>query len=205
MIRVAVILMLAAFPLAAQSVAPLCWTAKPLPDCRAWLVTDFGVEYGVLTTRMDGTEGNDFEARWVLTLGRMSNRSTETSRGYNLGLGFADGDPYIRGELRHRRWYSAKLASDASVGLARQKIRANPFGQLHWAHGLTAAGGMEFDWIALDGRGEVLYGRGRTATGLSLALRTTGKQGAAAFGVFAAGTIWIAVAILRGGGISGDR
>src|SRR5687768_1056882 len=66
----------------ASATRSLCWTAKPLPECRSWVVTEFALEYGAATTRLEASEGKDFEQRWGLTFGRMWNVSAGNARGF---------------------------------------------------------------------------------------------------------------------------
>jgi hypothetical protein len=183
----------------------LCWTARQLPECRSWVVTEFSVEYGVLSTRIESFDGQDFEQRWNLTLGRMTNVSQGSARGFTAAVGLADfadrGLPF-RAEFRQRWWNSPVIATEASAGFATQFIRGGlPYGGPERGYGVTARVGAEYDWLGIDTRADVLTADGRTATGISAGLRASSKKGAVAFTLFGAGIVGMIILITSAGGV----
>jgi hypothetical protein len=198
--RVAAGLLFAVAIAEAQSPPPttksLCWAPKQLPECRSWVVTDFSFEYGVISTRVEGWDP-DFQQRWSLTLGRMTNVSPRVARGFTGSVGLADygdrGLPF-RAEFRQRWWKSATLATEASAGLATQYIVSIEDGPVR-ANGITARLGVEYDWIGLDARSDILHAGDRTATGVSVGLKATSKQGTTAFAVFGAGILALIILV----------
>jgi hypothetical protein len=164
-----------------SSASPLCWTAKPLPDCGAWIVSEFGVEKGVVSSRRFGGD-MDFSHAFSITLGRMTNSAPTKARGFTgaiylgTGLGF-------RAEMRRRTWTSAVSATDWSVGLASQAMGA---GTSDFGLGLTGGAALNYRWLAMTGRADLMQWERGTAAGLSVGARIGEKAGTAGAGIFIA-------------------
>jgi hypothetical protein len=153
---------------------PLCWNSRPLPECRAWIVSEFSAEKGIFGTHGRRTE-MDFAHAIGITLGRMTNTSPVAARGITGTVYLAEQGPAFRAESRHRRWKSRSSALEWSAGLAAQPFTA---GANDWGIGLTGSGTAYYDWIGVSTRADLQYGDRRPTAGASVGLRVGGRVGA---------------------------
>lgn len=176
-----------------------CWMrARPAPQCRAFLVTEFGVEkpFVYTTWRASSPAGPsnlitaDFETRLMFTVGAMLNRGSTSAIGGTVTVDNRDPDGIVpaRLELRYRRWRSDS-GLDFGGGVARF-ARHGQFG----ASGLTAAAGLDYRYIGADARVDVLRADGRTRLGGFVGAKATSL---AAPLVVAAGLVFIVIAFSR--------
>jgi hypothetical protein len=171
--RVAFVLGLVAISSAAAQNGPRsiagCWLRPaPQPTCSGFIVTEASAEFA-LNRRV-----NESSPRFMLGVGYMHNLDTVSSIGgvvaWDVGRGWAKP---TRGELRYRRWLT-KTALDFSGGIThRGLIPPSGNGELGHAYGPTADVGLEWKYVALDARGEVLHGAGQTRADFYAGARTT--------------------------------
>ena len=147
-----------------------CWLRPaPAPTCSGFLVTEATAEFP-LKKRAD----NEFDSRFTLGVGYMHNLNTTGSVGgvvaWDVGRGWSKP---ARGELRYRHWLSP-VALDFGAGVAQQGVTAaDGSGAVGRAYGPTALVGVEWKYIALDARGELLRGEGKTISDVYLGARAT--------------------------------
>jgi hypothetical protein len=146
-----------------------CWLRPaPRPTCSSFLVTEASAEFS-----LDKRE-NQGDPRFVLGVGFMHNIDTASSVGavvaWDVGRGWARP---ARGELRYRRWLNS-TAVDFAGGIAQRGITASDgSGRELRAYGPTAMVGVEWKYIALDLRDDLLRGDKRTFNDVYLGARTT--------------------------------
>lgn len=149
--------------------AASCWLRPaPVPACSGFLVTEASAEF-----RLNRRE-NETNPRFMLGVGYMRGVDAGSSVGgivaWDVGRGWA---APARGELRYRRWLTT-TAVDLSAGVAhRGLIPPSGNGELGQAWGPTLGAGVEWKYVALDARGEVLHGAGQTRTDAFVGARTT--------------------------------
>jgi hypothetical protein len=148
-----------------------CWL-RPAPTCTSYLVTEAAVEVPVFTSRHNisaGTTENDFDTRFVLSVGFMKNIQG------NRGVGIIVGHDVNRSiyriptriEGRLRQWHGLS-AFDVSAGVSRKG-----FQDIGDVTGFTAAIGGEWRYIGADARFETYNAGGRTVTGGLIGARAT--------------------------------
>jgi hypothetical protein len=146
-----------------------CWFhPAPAPACPGFLITEASAEF-----RLNRRE-NETSPRFVLGVGFLKNVDSARSVGgvlaWDVGRGWAKP---TRGELRYRRWLTT-TAIDFSVGIThRGLIPPSGNGELGRAYGPTAGIGVEWKYVALDARGELLHGADQTRADIFLGGRTT--------------------------------
>ncbi len=90
------------------------WRGRPLPECRSFLITEFGAHY--LLNR----DAQPYRQRGLfltVDLGYMKNRNERSAIGGLVHLG-AGGDWVGFGPgVRYRRWLAQDIASDLTVGV----------------------------------------------------------------------------------------
>jgi len=149
--------------------AASCWLRPaPLPTCSSFIVTEATAEFAL------NSRENISNPRFILSAGFMKNVDSASSVGavvgWDVGRGWARP---ARGEVRYRRW-SNPLAFDFGLGAAQRGITASDgSGRELRAYGPTALAGVEWKYIALDARGELLRGDSRTFGDMYLGARTT--------------------------------
>lgn len=156
--------------LAAQSrSAASCWFRPgPMPACSGFLVTEASAEFR-LNRRI-----NETNPRFMLGVGYMRGVDPESSVGgivaWDVGRGWA---PPARAEARYRRWLTG-AAVDLSAGIAhRMLIPPSGNGELGRAWGPTVGAGLEWKYVAVDTRAELLHGAGQTRSDFYMGARTT--------------------------------
>ena len=165
-----VALLASGVPAAAQARSTAgCWLRPaPLPTCSSFIVTEAAAEFAL------NARENIANPRFILSAGFMTNVDSASSVGavigWDVGRGWARP---ARGELRYRRW-SNPVAFDFGVGAAQRGITASDgTGREVRAYGATALAGVEWKYIALDARGELLHGDARNFGDVYLGARTT--------------------------------
>lgn len=149
--------------------AASCWfRPAPAPSCSGFLVTEASAEF-----RLNHRE-NETNPRFMLGVGYMRGVDPASSVGgivaWDVGRGWA---APARGELRYRRWLTT-TAIDLSAGIThRGLIPPSGNGELGRAWGPTLGAGVEWKYVALDTRAEVLHGAGQTRADAFLGARTT--------------------------------
>jgi hypothetical protein len=184
----------------AGSAQSLCWTRRPLTECRSWVVSEIGLEMNVGLT--SGARVNsyytipDFPSRPAFTLGHMFNRGDDHAIGWTAGLAkdWRYGFVTTRLETRYRKWYSTSRAIDLSAGVARKAIHDSAQQRVH-AVGITSSAGVSNTYLGVDARVDLLRGDGRFARGGSLGIHT-GSQLALPAGV-AVLLVWAADRFLK--------
>ena len=159
------------------------------------MITEFGYDYGVLTTRHPFTR-RDYEHRLALTLGHMWNTSPGVAYGITGSAGGTDVGPVFRLEGRRRWWHSDVLGTDVSAGFVAQDIPM-PSVEVR-AYGATAAAAIEYRSVALTARGDMVSTSERTSLGMGLGVRAGAKSGAVTFAIYAAGVLTIVALIMSG-------
>jgi hypothetical protein len=150
--------------------APGCWLRPaPAPTCSGFLVTEATAEFP-----LEKRSENEFDSRFTLGVGYMHNLGTARSVGgvvaWDVGRGWARP---ARGEVRYRHWLSP-VALDLGAGIAQRGVTAaDGSGESRRAYGPTGLVSVEWRYIALDARGELLRGEGRTFSDVYLGARAT--------------------------------
>jgi hypothetical protein len=146
-----------------------CWLRPaPLPACSSFLVTEASAEFR-LNRRV-----NESSPRFMLGVGFMRGVNTASSVGgivaWDVGRGWS---PPARAELRYRRWLTT-TALDFSAGVThRGLIPPSGNGELGRAWGPTLGAGVEWKYVALDTRADLLRGAGQTRADAYVGARTT--------------------------------
>lgn len=159
----------------------VCWTARPLANCKGWVVTKIGLERAVASTTVpprsasDPSSLPDFATRVVLTVGGMKNRDSVLATGFTISVGSNDPDQYYRAEFRHRRWLPEELNVEYSVGLTVMNIHEVGHRRSPHASGVTGGVSLGIGPIGLDARADLLAGTSRPIAGLSAGVKATGK------------------------------
>ncbi len=197
-VAIAIASVLIASSVAAQSesvTSALCWTAKPVPACGAWIVSEFGVEKGVAGTHRARGE-MDFSHAFSITLGRMKNTSPTEARGFTGAITLTGNGPGFRVEARRRTWNSTTSAMDWSAGLSAQPTMpaTSDFG-----FGLTGGGAINYRWLGLTARADLVQGGRGTAAGLLVGGRIGEKAGTVGAGLFTAGIVTLIILIAGSG------
>ena len=169
----------------------VCWTARPLANCKSWLVTEIALESAIASTTAPArnewtSSARDFETRVVLTLGVMTNTKPDAATGFSVSVGSNEPDQYYRAELRRRIWLAVDQSIEYSGGFTTMSVhgagRRSPR-----ANGATAAVSFGLGPIGLDARTDVLWGAGRPVVGLSAGAKAGEKVmpfAALGFGLF---------------------
>jgi hypothetical protein len=158
---------------------PLCWTAQRLPACKSWIVTDLSVSGSLGHTSAPLSQGRkqpDFEPRVGLTVGQMFNRSAERANGVVFTIAGDGRGTYVSGEVRHREWINEWQAVDLSIGAARKGIKHSLSGPVTEAVGATGQVGLEFGWLGIHSRLDVMRGDNRPIVGVSMGAHLSGKR-----------------------------
>ena len=89
----------------------LCWRPRPAPTCRAYVPTELSYEspYASTSGMIGSFTEDDFESRFVMTVGLMKNRGASTALGGVAGYGT---DGVLRAEARYRRWIGSAIGVD---------------------------------------------------------------------------------------------
>lgn len=137
------------------------WNAQPLPKCKAFLITDFGVSYNLLPAKYSEPGENMYFSG---DLGFMVNQNERSARGLTLSFGatgFGQGTTLRGGvKARFRRWLGQKSSLDLSPGLVCN-LWSDGSLRTPGAFGISGQIGINYSWVGLTGLLEVIPG-GRT-------------------------------------------
>jgi len=92
----------------------LCWRGHPLPECRAFVLTEFGV-YSRLDH--DPTYASDGRLYFTLDVGPVWNRTTGDAAGLTAYLATGADHARVGARLRYRRWLSRHTSVDFAPGV----------------------------------------------------------------------------------------
>jgi hypothetical protein len=124
-------------------VSPVCWHARPKPECEIVVLTDFGLYYTPIPSDKSGM-------RAVADWGVLFNISETDAFGITV-FGSLDHDEFSFGpEVRYRRWLGSEQSIDVAIGLPLPGLGNAPQGS--WAaspHGLVKWNPVHWFGIAL--------------------------------------------------------
>lgn len=127
------------------SAGSLCWSGKPMPECRTFLITELGV-YARLDD--DPTQASDNPVYFTLDLGIMKNVSDRHAVGLTAFGGSGDGHARVGTRFRYRRWLSRYTSVDVAPGLLF--YGSEDGGYTHQAPGVILGTTVNWrDWVAL--------------------------------------------------------
>ncbi|HYW10558.1 MAG TPA: hypothetical protein VE871_01345 [Longimicrobium sp.] len=170
-----------ALPAHAQGAEPetFCIAGRPLPSCGYFFVAT-GSFYprigGSSYTRDFDVEGRpvrlefpEMDGHYDLEVGVLANRSADAvGAAVSVGL---DGDTGLRLAVkgRYRRWLGRYVALDAGAGVLRAQMDPEPTHRIESPYGYGLTGDVTFgltDWVALSGRGDIVWSEGQSAHAL---------------------------------------
>lgn len=173
-------LLLPASSHAQESESDLCFSGRPLPECSAFMLTEFGYARRLNDSQRAGSSG-----RWLLggELGLMVNRGERSALGGAFFLGAEDAGTRWGFRPRYRRWLEDGLVLDVAPGIlfAGQLGQFEPkfpgfSGQVALGYRDIAAVTTQFEIIPSDQQGtrtEAFIGaRGGAAVGVIGGLAT---------------------------------
>jgi hypothetical protein len=149
--------------------AASCWFRPgPMPACSGFVVTEASAEFR-LNRRL-----NETNPRFMLGVGYLRGVDPTSSVGgivaWDVGRGWA---APARAEARYRRWLTG-AAVDLSAGITHRKlIPPSGNGELGRAWGPTVGAGLEWKYVAIDTRADLLHGAGQTRSDFYMGARTT--------------------------------
>jgi len=192
----------------AKATSRLCWLAKPMPRCRAFVITEMTGEYPFATTHTDYTLtfGTQVEARsrvdespqLLWTIGPMFNTSPSRSLGVTLSGGIVNEGGREALELRRRRWIDGRNSLDFSAGALRMDVPKSPAHPGGAGYGLTAgAYVVGNDVIQVNAHGDVLFTDGRMRGGGTVGGGLGGFGAVGATVLLAALAVAVAIEIAR--------
>ena len=188
----------------ADTMPPLCWRPRPGPVCPAYIPTEFGFEYPVLSTSVapQGYKVKDFGGRFVMAIGLMKNLDTTAAVGGLFALGTSEyGWGRLRAEARYRRWIGDWAGVDVGFGVAQRRLEPETGNTDVRARGLTAGVGLDFPYVGMDFRIDALRGGGRSRTGSFVGIHANSQAApsAAIVGAIAGLAAALAIAGALGG------
>jgi len=141
-----------------------CFQPQPLPVCKSFWVTEFGVQYFV-----DRPTGINNERRLMGTweLGWMQNRSANDAVGGSIFLSTNDHAQRSGVRARYRRWMGGETALDISPALIVFQSDENLEVRTRLGAALQAAVSYH-DWLGLTTQVEAAHGGVRLQTGVRL-------------------------------------
>jgi hypothetical protein len=94
--------------------AQMCFSGRPLPKCKAFMLTEFGY-----SRRLNDSHRDVYSGRWYLTaeLGAMVNRGYRSALGAALFFGAEDDGSRWGLRPRYRRWLSGTISLDVAPGI----------------------------------------------------------------------------------------
>jgi len=93
-----------------------CWRGRPLPECRSFWITEFGIGWR-LTDSSDPARARElFDHYAVYDFGWMVNRTSKTAWGATFSLK-GMGETHVGVHIRLRRWIDRNWALDVSPGI----------------------------------------------------------------------------------------
>ena len=180
----------------------LCWRGRPLSQCDAFWITEFGVDASLSSTRTSvspeyaGGDGYryaipDFESRFVWTVGPMFNIRPRAALGGTLSISPFGGHDRVAVEARRRWWTTNGLALDLSAGALQTGISTPTGNSYHNEYGFTVGGFIVGeDLINVNGRVDLLVTGHKPRLGTSIGLG--GGSYVAVVGTLALGLLLLA-------------
>lgn len=112
-IPVIIIVLACTIAFSGNSYAQLCWRGKPSPECRFFIVTEFG---GVLPISENSAGAQIQRLNWEL--GGLLNLTKRNAAGAALYFSLSkNSELYGGGKLRYRLWLNRSFSIDAGAGL----------------------------------------------------------------------------------------
>jgi hypothetical protein len=160
--------------LAAAQAAPdtgkACFTARPLPECRIFWLTEVGYYKrafgaGVFpASPLPGENRRDLASHGSWEVGLMSNRSPRTAVGGTVLVGIGGSTLRLGLKGRYRRWIPERKFVEVSAGALRVAT-STPYSQgRSTGFGITGDVSVGWrDWIAATARADAVHGSGHTA------------------------------------------
>jgi hypothetical protein len=140
-----------------------CFSGRPSPACRSFLITEFGGARYTVPPRGDRTF-DERELLFMWELGWMRNRSANDAVGATVF--FSTNDEVMRSGVRgrYRRWLADGLAVEVAPTLIL--FQANREYEVRMEPGVSVLGALSFgDWIGLTGEVEATNGGVRVLYG----------------------------------------
>jgi hypothetical protein len=175
----------------ATTASAVCWRAKPLANCKTWVITEAAVETRITSTsnaRQVSANysyvANDFGSRLAFTFGGMKNLDDKRAVGFTMsGL---SGVAPARVEGRYRRWLpcaedrvrrrNCTVGLDFSAGVVGGIITGES--PQAAASGLTGSVGISNTYLGADARIDLLRAPdGRIIHGTFVSLRAGSRAG----------------------------
>lgn len=112
-IKAGAVLLIFMAVLTGNSHAQLCWRGKPSPECRFFIVTEFG---GVFPISENSAGAQTQRLNWEL--GGLFNLTKRNAAGAALYFSLSkNSELYGGGKLRYRLWLNRSFSLDAGAGL----------------------------------------------------------------------------------------
>lgn len=178
---------------AVQDSAGFCFTGRPLPRCKTFLLTEAGQYWflkGTEFTQQRDThtfELADLDAHLSWEIGVMSNLNPNSAAGGTVLIGVDGNGGRFALKGRYRRWLGEKGMLDMSAGALRASLRA-PHNELNaTGYGITGDVALGWrDWAALTVRADALSSGDRTVGGVYGGVRLGSQPAIIATTVFVA-------------------
>jgi len=112
-IKTGAVLLVFSAVLTGYTYAQLCWQGKPSPECRLFIITEFG---GVLPVSENSAGAQIQRLNWEL--GGLLNLNKRNAAGTALYFSLSkNSELYGGGKLRYRLWLNRSFSLDAGAGL----------------------------------------------------------------------------------------
>jgi hypothetical protein len=174
----------------ATTASAVCWRAKPLANCKTWVITEAAVEARMTSTSSaqlasgNNYVANDFGSRLAFTFGGMKN--LDDKRAVGLTLSRTGGASPARVEGRYRRWLpctedrvrrrSCTVGLDLSAGVAGGIFTGDS--PQAAATGLTGSVGISNTYLGADARVDLRQAPdGRIIHGTFVSVRAGSRAG----------------------------
>lgn len=142
-----------------------CLQPRPLPACRSFWLTEFGLQYFVSTPPGDVHDQRRVLVTWEL--GWMQNRSSADAVGGSVFLAANDNALRSGVRARYRRWTGSGTAVDLSPALI--VFQSDDDMETHATLGAALQAGVSWhDWIGVSTQVEATEGGVRFQTGVRL-------------------------------------
>ena len=155
----------------------LCWRGRPIPSCTSFWITEFGYDAIVGTTQTRLVDNvapggpytydiQDFDSRFVWTVGPMFNTSPRTAIGGTVSIAPVNGGARVAIEGRRRWWIPEGMALDVSAGAVGMQMPHPAPVYSRPEYGMTV--GAYFlggDLINVNQRVDVIFTGGRVRLG----------------------------------------
>ena len=172
----------------------VCWRPRPSVRCGGYLVTEFAMERAILATT------DDFDVRFVGTVGPMVNRGSSEAWGLLVSVSTDDPDVLglLRSELRYRKWLGATSGLDLALGATGTRAY-NEVGDEVRMRGVTAAAGIDQGLLGVHARVDLLQGGGQSEQAVFAGVKVGGYAGPVAAVVLVVGFFGLMMLAYSGG------